>query len=37
LWLNKAGKRLRSQIFDFEQGADLPPRAVSDDHCAGRR
>jgi hypothetical protein len=37
LWLHKARERLRSEIFDFEQGADLPPRAISDDHCARRR
>src|SRR5215472_4363808 len=35
LWLGETGERLRPEILDFEQGADLSPGAVGNDHGAG--
>src|SRR5215470_2164590 len=37
LRLSKAGERLRPEILDREQRADLPPGAVGDDQRAGGR
>ena len=31
LRFSKTGKRLRPEVFDFEQRADLPARAFGDD------
>ena len=37
LRLGKAGERLRPEILEFEQRADLPPRALGDDERARSR